>query len=516
MSQISDNNKRIAKNTVYLYFRMLIMVLVSLYTSRIILKTLGVSDFGVYNVMGGIIGMLGYVNTLLSGGTSRFLTIGLGKKDMTRLKLIFSTSFTLCVASSLLILLLGETIGLWFVNTQLNIAPARMEAANWVYQCALFSSALTVIQTIFTASIISHEKMSIYAYMSILDVIFKLSIVFILLWFNFDKLKLYALLMFIVNVIVFSVYYLYCKLNFEEIKVKLSFNKELFKEMFSYSSWNMVGGFSNVLNNYGINVLLNIFFGTIVNASRGVALQVNNLVQQFYSNFQMASRPQIMKYYAQGKIVDMTSLIINNSKYCSLILLCPIIPIFIYVDKLLYIWLGQVPEYSASFVRITLIFTFLSSIDAPVGMGIHAVGKMKLPNCTTAIVNLLIFPLIYLIIKLGANPVVSYSFIVTALPINLCIDLLILKSYIGFPVMTFIRKVLISITYVAMVGAILPIVVSYLLPDTAAMTIIKCIISAVYVAIIIFFLGLSESMRDKVLIKLKIKYKNKVKSAKDD
>lgn len=508
MSQSQDNNKRIAKNTVYLYFRMMVTVLVSLYTSRIILKTLGVSDFGVYNVMGGIIGMLGYINTLLAGGTSRFLTIGLGKNDTPRLKMIFTTSFTLCVSSAFLIILLGETVGLWFVNTHLNIDQARMGAANWVYQCALLSSALTVIQTVFTASIISHEKMSIYAYMSILDVAFKLGIVFMLLWFDFDKLKLYALLMFVVNAIVFSVYYLYCRLNFEEIKLKLSLNRELFKEMFSYSSWNMIGGFSGVLNNYGINILLNIFFGTIVNASRGVALQVNNLVQQFYSNFQMASQPQIMKYYAQGKIADMSHLIVNNSKYCSLILLCPIIPIFIYVDKLLFIWLGQVPEYSASFVRITLIYTFLCSIDAPVGMGIHAVGKMKLPNCTTAIVNFLNFPIVYLVIKLGANPIVSYCFTLTALPVNICIDLLILKRYTGFSILTFIRKALVPIAYIALVGTLLPIAASYFLPDTIIMTILKCVISALYISIVIFFLGLSGNMRNKILIKLKVRHEN--------
>lgn len=505
-NQTSDNNKRIAKNTVYLYFRMMVTVLVSLYTSRVILKTLGVSDFGVYNVMGGIIGMLGYVNSLLAGGTSRFLTIGLGKNDMPKLKLIFSTSFTLCVASAILIMLLGETIGLWFVNTQLNIDPARMEAANWVYQCALLSSALIVVQTVFTASIISHEKMSIYAYMSILDVVFKLGIVFMLLWFDFDKLKLYALLMFLVNAIVFLIYYLYCKVNFEEIKIKLSLNKELFKEMFSYSSWNMIGGFSGVLNNYGINILLNIFFGTIVNASRGVALQVNNLVQQFYSNFQMASQPQIMKYYAQGKIEDMSHLIVNNSKYCSLILLCPIIPIFIYIDQLLYIWLGQVPEYSSSFVRITLIYTFLCSIDAPVGMGIHAVGKMRLPNCTTAIVNFLNFPIVYIVMKLGANPIISYCFTLTALPINICIDLLILRKYTGFSVITFIRKALVPIVYIAAIGALVPIIISFQLPDSVFWIILKCIVSAIYIAIVIFWLGLSKNMRNKILIKMKVKH----------
>lgn len=508
MSQTSDNNKRIAKNTVYLYFRMMVTVLVSLYTSRVILKTLGVSDFGVYNVMGGIIGMLGYVNSLLSGGTSRFLTIGLGKNNMPRLKMIFTTSFTLSVASAVLIILLGETVGLWFVNTQLNIDPARMEAANWVYQCALLSSALTVIQTVFTASIISHEKMSIYAYMSILDVVFKLGIVFMLLWFDFDKLKLYALLMFLVNAIVFSVYYLYCKFNFEEVSIKLSLNRELFKEMFSYSSWNMIGGFSGVLNNYGINILLNIFFGTIVNASRGVALQVNNLVQQFYSNFQMASQPQIMKYFAQGKIGEMSHLIVNNSKYCSLILLCPIIPIFIYVDQLLHIWLGQVPEYSSSFVRITLIYTFLCSIDAPVGMGIHAVGKMKLPNCTTAIVNFMNFPIVYLVMKLGANPIVSYCFTLTALPINICIDLFILRRYTGFSIATFVRKALIPILYISLIGCIIPLVISFLLPNTVIMTILRCIISALYVAVVVFFLGLSKNMKDKILIKMKLKHEN--------
>lgn len=507
-NQTSDNNKRIAKNTVYLYFRMMVTVLVSLYTSRVILKTLGVSDFGVYNVMGGIIGMLGYVNTLLAGGTSRFLTIGLGKNNMSRLKMIFTTSFTLCVISSLLIIILGETVGLWFVNTHLNITPARMEAANWVYQCALLSSALTVIQTVFTASIISHERMSIYAYMSILDVVFKLGIVFMLLWFDFDKLKLYALLMFIVNAIVFSIYYLYCRFHFEEVSVKLSLNKGLFKEMFSYSSWNMIGGFSGVLNNYGVNILLNIFFGTIVNASRGVALQVNNLVQQFYSNFQMASQPQIMKYYAQNKIAEMSHLIVNNSKYCSLILLCPIIPIFIYVDQLLHIWLGQVPEYSSSFVRITLIYTFLCSIDAPVGMGIHAVGKMRLPNCTTAIVNFMNFPIVYLVMKLGANPIVSYCFTLTALPINICIDLFILRSYTGFSIRNFVRKALIPIIYISLIGCVAPFAMSFLLPNTVIMTILKCIVSALYVAVVIFFLGLSKNMKNKILIKLKVKHGN--------
>lgn len=213
-----------------------------------------------------------------------------------------------------------------------------------------------------------------------------------------------------------------------------------------------------------------------------------------------------MKYYAQGKIEDMSHLIVNNSKYCSLILLCPIIPIFIYIDQLLYIWLGQVPEYSSSFVRITLIYTFLCSIDAPVGMGIHAVGKMRLPNCTTAIVNFLNFPIVYIVMKLGANPIISYCFTLTALPINICIDLLILRKYTGFSVKTFIRKALIPIFYIAAVGALIPIVISFQLPNSVIWTILKCIVSAIYIAIVIFWLGLSKNMRNKILIKMKVKH----------
>lgn len=204
----------------------------------------------------------------------------------------------------------------------------------------------------------------------------------------------------------------------------------------------------------------------------------------------------------------MSHLIVNNSKYCSLILLCPIIPIFIYVEQLLHIWLGQVPEYSSSFVRITLIYTFLCSIDAPIGMGIHAVGKMKLPNCTTAIVNFLNFPIVYLAIKLGANPIVSYCFTLTALPINICIDLFILRSYTGFSVVTFVRKALIPIIYISLIGGVVPLAISFMLPNTIILTIVKCIISALYVAVVIFFLGLSKRMQNKILMKLKLKHGN--------
>lgn len=327
-----DNNKRIAKNTIYLYLRMLLTMSVGIYTSRIVLKTLGVSDFGVYNVMGGVIGMLGYVNTLLAGGTSRFLTIGLGEGNPAKLKLTFSTTFVLTMLTAGLVIVLGETIGLWFVNNYLNIAENRMEAANWVYQCALISSALTITQSPFTASVISHEKMSIYAYMSILDALMKLGIVYMLLAFDFDKLKLYAFLMLVVNFIDIVIYRTYCIRKFAECAFSLKFDTDTFKKMFNFSGWNMLGSLSAVLMNQGVSIILNIFFGTVINAAKGVSNQVNNIVQQLYSNFQLAARPQIMKYYAQRQYDEMFKLMTNASKYCAFLLLCIIVPLLINIS----------------------------------------------------------------------------------------------------------------------------------------------------------------------------------------
>lgn len=246
MGDYSSNNKRLAKNTLFLYLRMILTMAIGLYTSRIVLKTLGVSDYGVYNVTGGLITLLAYVNTILAGGTSRFLTIALGQKDLAKLKLTFSTTVTLSLVSSVIVLVLGETVGLWFVNTHLNIDSSRMEAANWVYQCALLSATLTITQMPFSASLISHERMNVYAYMSILDVIMKLLIVYVLLFFNVDKLKLYATLMLCVNFLNILIYRWYCIKRFEECSMQFGFDKNLFKNMFAYSSWNMIGSLSTI------------------------------------------------------------------------------------------------------------------------------------------------------------------------------------------------------------------------------------------------------------------------------
>lgn len=499
----TSNNKRIAKNTVYLYIRMFISMMVGFYTTRIVLQTLGVSDYGIYNVMGGVIGMLNYVNTLLSGGTSRFLTIALGRGDQKELYETFAMGNTLGLVASLLILLLGETLGLWFMVTQLNIDPLRMEAAKWVYQCALFSCCLTVIQTPYTASIISHERMNIYAFMSIFDVTMKLCIVFMLTWIDFDKLKLYAVLMFLIQLLNTVIYRFICFKLFQETTFHLRFDNSKFKEMISYSGWNMVGAFSNILNNYGLNILLNIFFGTMVNAARGIAMQVSNIVQQFYTNFQMASRPQIIKYYAQGDAHGMSQLICNSSKYCSLMLLCLIIPIAFNIKDFLNLWLGQEPPYTVWFIRLIMLQILYQSIDMPIGMGIHAVGRMKLPNLTAAFFYLSVFPITWLALKMGAGPIAGYCVYLIFTPFILLIDILILRSYAGFSIRLFFVKVLIPVTSISIGGSLASLlIVSLFQQDGFLFFIIKSGLSFIFTFIFVWIWGLTPSIRNTIITKI--------------
>lgn len=477
---------------------MLVTMSIGIYTSRIVLKTLGVSDFGVYNVMGGVIGMLGYVNTLLAGGTSRFLTIGLGENNPFKLHLTFSTTFVLTMITAGIVLVLGETVGLWFVNNYLNIAQDRMEAANWVYQCALISSALTITQSPFTASVISHEKMSIYAYMSILDAMMKLGIVYMLLVFEMDKLKLYAFLMLMVNLVDIIIYRTYCIHKFAECSFSIKFDMNIFKKMFNFSGWNMFGSLSAVLMNQGVAIILNVFFGTVINAAKGVSNQVNNIVQQLYSNFQLAARPQIMKYYAQHEYDEMFKLMTNASKYCAFLLICIIVPLIINIKGLLHIWLVEVPEYSVAFIRLTLIYLLFRSIDEPLTAGIHAVGKMKLPNLTTAIINMLVFPITWIVCKLGGSPITANIIFVIDAPIILALDLWMLHKFIQFPVKKFLRNSLIPVISAFTISIILPVIIYILTPKGIVSCLLNSVSSFMIVSLCIYFLFLPSHIKNKI------------------
>lgn len=497
MQSEQENNKRIAKNTVYLYLRMVVMMLVSLYTSRIVLDALGVSDYGIYNVMGGIIGMLGYANSLLAGGISRFLTIGLGEGNDNKLRSIFSTTLSITLISSSLVLVLGETIGLWFLNNEMNIPADRMLAANWVYQCALISSCMTIIQSPYAASIISHEKMNVYAYMSLFDAIIKLLIVYLLVIFCYDKLITYAILLLLANILNIVIYRVYCIRQFHECSSqKLSLDKTFFKEMLSYNSWNMVGGLAGVLANHGINIIVNIFFGTVVNAARGIANQVQTLFNTLYGNFQMAANPQLIKYYAQKDMHGMHNLAINTSRYCGYLLLCAVVPAAVNIDGLLGIWLKEVPPYTADFSICCMIYSLSMAIDAPLGNSIHAVGKMKWPNLSTALVNMCVFPMTYIAFSFGGHPAWGYILHICSVLICTGIDLFMVKRFINFPVTRFINNAILPVWGILLLTLVIPIIVrSYIGNDSILATIVSFLIALMTTITIIFFVGLPVEMK---------------------
>lgn len=502
MSVYLDNNKRIAKNTIYLCLRMLVVLLIGLYTSRVVLNTLGVSDYGLHNVVGGFVSLFAFLNGLLSQGTSRFLTINLGKDDKSELKKVFSVCLTIHGILALIVFVFGETIGLWFLNSKMNIDPGRLNAANWVYQFSLFNLFFNILQVPYSASVISHERMSVFAYMSFVDVFLKLAIVYLLVIFDFDKLILFSVLMFFANCINILIYRLYCAFHFEECVFRFGYDRQLFKDISSYVGWNVIGAFAFTLNGQGINLLLNIFFGTIVNAARGIAITVCNLVNQFVNNFQSAVSPQVYKYYANGEISHMNQLICNNSKYSAFLVILISLPVLFETNYLIYLWLGQVPDYVVPFIRLTLLQILIQAMDFPIGGGIHAYGKMKLPNITSSIVYLSIFPVGYFFLKLGASPVILYWVIIFFYPIAWGVDLWILNKYSEFPIYRYFLKVVIPVIRVLLLSSLLPFFLYMFMSPGGKRFVVLSLCTIILTCLIIYQLGLGREARKMIKNKI--------------
>ena len=503
MEGITSNNKRIAKNSIILYFRMIVIMVVTLYTTRVVLRVLGSSDYGIYDVVGGVIGMLGYFNTILSGGVARFLSISIGKGDVNHSRITFALCNTIALIGAIAVLVFGETIGLWFVDTKLNIPPDRHFAAIIVYQCAIASAVLSLIQMPYSAGIIAHEDMSVYGYMAIVDAALKLAIVYLLTVSSSDSLILYGILLFAVNLLGFIIYRTYCAVKYKETTFSLSFNRKELSEILSYSGWTTIGAFAGILNNYGITLLLNIFFGTIVNAARGVSAQINIAVHKIYGTFQTAAKPQIFKYYSQGDIRSMSALICNTSKYSAFLTLMIIIPIGVHIAGVLVIWLGKnVPEYTTEMTRCMTIQSLFLATDLPIGTGIQAVGKMKLPNLTSSFLYLIVFPLAYIAFKFGGSPIVGYLVFISCSPLILIVDLLILRNYVGFSIRYYLKTVILPIVKVFLLAMIVPCLLEmFALSNNIWIdTLLKVSASLVYVAIIEFYFGMTSELRNKVLL----------------
>lgn len=496
MTDNSQHNKRIAKNTILLYFRMILTMLVTLYTSRVVLRVLGVDDFGIFNVVGGVVIMFSFLNSAMSSATQRFLSFELGKNNLQGFTRVFSMSINIHALIALIVFLLAETIGLWFVNTHLVIPADRMVAANWVYQCSILAFMVTIMSVPYNASIIAHERMGAFAYISILEVVLKLGIVFLLEWLAFDKLKLYAVLILLVAVIIRIVYSIYCKLKLQGCKYIWVKDKALFKQLSSFAGWNLWGNLAAVGMDQGVNILLNIFFGPIVNAARGIAYQVGAAVRMFYTNFQLAVNPQITKSYAAKDLDRTHMLMFQSSKYSFFLMLILSIPLLFETEFVLQLWLGQVPEYTVWFVRLVLISGLIDCLSGSLMAGAQASGRVKVYQSVVGGLLLLIAPISYIMLKYYESPLVPFVVAICFSVITLIVRLMIIYKLVNFSIGTFVKKVIIPCFCVILLSLPVFFLVSTCLTPSIWRFVIDLLLVLFIVPIMIWFVGMSKKEKD--------------------
>lgn len=503
MGDVAENNKRIAKNTLVLYVRMIFMLLINLYTSRVVLSALGVEDFGIYNVVGGIVAFLSFVNSAMSTGTQRFLTFEIGRGNNERLHTVFITSVYIHFLIVLLIIVLSETLGIWFLNNRMVIPEDRIIAANWVFQTSVLSACVMFVSVPYNATIIAHERMNVFAVVSILDAVLKLGITILLLVVTADRLIVYGILILSVQIIIRTIYGIYCRRNFTETKVILMWDKNVFKEMLSFSVWNLWGSASHMAMNQGQNIILNLYFGPIVNAAKGIANQVQTAVLQLATNFQTAINPQIIKSYSSGNFDYMHSLVYRASRFSFCLLLCVCLPVLIETEALLQLWLKEIPEYSVIFVRLMIFSSLINSLANPLMTSAQATGKVKLYQSLVGGVLLMILPTSYLVLKLGGEPYSVFIVEIILCAVAFGVRLIIVRSLVNISLSKYFTNVILRSLLLTMLSIILPLVFKNILKASLLSTLIICFISAVSVIVFSFLVAMTTSERLSILKNLK-------------
>lgn len=453
---VAENNKRIAKNTSLLYIRMIVVMCIQLYTSRVILNALGISDYGLYNVIGGLVVMFSSLNMSLGSSTSRFFTVELAKDDKSALNKVFSTAMAIHITMAFIVFILAETIGLWFFYEKMVIPPDRISASMWVFQLSLVSSMFSITQVPYNAAIIAHERMNIIAYVGIGEAISKLLIAYLISFSPIDKLIIYALLIFMVQLTVMMTYRFYCTKHFSETNFKFQRDSSLYKSMLSYSLYDTVGCMSVMAQGQGLNMVLNVFCGTVVNAARAISYQIQAAVSQFASNFMTAVNPQIIKYYTQGNMKDMMQLVRRASIFSFAVLYMIILPVSLEIDYLLELWLGEYPPYTSSFVVIILINELLNAFRKPRITIFHACGHIKLSNIITGGILCLALPLGYILMKLGYPPTsVFWGMLLTTILADFT-NMILLKRYINYSMIDFWKNVHLRCLFISISVSIFP------------------------------------------------------------
>lgn len=495
----TSTNRTIAKNTLFLYFRMLFTMCIGIYMSRVVLQALGASDFGVYSVVGGFVTMLTFLNSAFVSATQRFMSFSIGKQEKTELHRLFCTSVMTLFFIALLIVIVAETFGVWFINNQLVIPPDRLTNAHYVFQLSLLTMVMTIISVPYNSAIVAHEHMHVYAYISIMEACMKLGVTFLIVRSPFDRLVTYAFLLMIVSVIVRLCYTIYCKHHFEECKFSVIFDKTKFKEMTTYAFWVTIGSLGFSFKDQFSNIILNSFFGTTINAARGLAAHASAMLSTFASNFFMAITPQITKQYATGNIEACKKLVFAGAKFTFFLFSFLVIPVYINADYLLALWLGEVPEYTCDFLKITLLSTLIGTISQSTTAGIQATGKMKIFQIGISIIMLAELPIAYIILKMGYPPHFALMPAFATQMMGIIFRYAVLRHYVKEFCM---RQYLVGIVlraYIVFAVAFLPSLwLLHQLTGTFTLMLLSSTISTIILFCAIYILGLSHAEKELI------------------
>lgn len=505
-----STNSTIARNTIFLYFRMMFTMIVSLYTSRVILQTLGINDFGIYQTVAGVVTMLSFMNNALSTGTSRFLTFELGTGDNEKLRRTFSSVLSVHICLALIIGLLAETIGLWFVYNKLIIPPDRLDAAVFAYHISILTCVITITQVPYNASIISHEKMNIYAYMSIVEVSLKLTIVYLLLITSSDKLKLYALLLCFIQVGIALFYRYYCIKHYNETKYIFIWDKEIVKRVLGYSGWNLFSNASQALNNQGATILINMFFTPSVVAARAIANQVNMAANQFISNFRTAANPQIVKRYAMEDYEGSKRLLLSSTKFSYYLMLVLSLPVCLVAEPLLNLWLGVVPDYAVIFLKLTIVTSLFQVFDTSFYTALYAKGKIRQNAMMSLSLGFCIFLIVYVMFKFGFSPVsLAWALLFLYAILGLVVKPVLIIKIVDYTWKD-IFSVFIPCLKVTTIATPIPILLyflkDYYVSNIYIQFVVLVFVSVICVILAVWIFGISKSMRIKVSGMIRKKY----------
>ena len=495
----TSNKKRLAKNTLLLYIRTIIVMCVSLFTSREVLRILGVEDYGIYNVVGGFVTMFSLISGSLSSAISRFITYELGKKEDQKLNEVFCTSVNIQIILSVIVIIAAEIFGVWFLNTQMNIPEPRMEVANWLLQFSIITFVVNLISIPYNASIIAHEDMNVFAYISLLEAGLKLVILYLLIISPFDKLASYGFYLVLVSLLIRLIYGIYCKRRYQECHYRVIVDKLIMKKMFHYAGWNVVGASPYMFNTNGIDLISNIFFGVHVNAARGIALQASNAVRQFVYNFTTALNPQIIKTYAAGEREECFSTVNMGAKFSSYMMLFFAVPLIIDADCVLYLWLNTVTEHTSLFFRLSMISIIMEMPCTTLATLAISTDNVRKYFIWMGVWSGLIFPISFLCFYLGAPAFTSYVVYIIMYFLMIFLRLILLRETVQFPIARFFSQVLFPIFRVMIFAFSMPLLVWYFLDESFVRLVMITIVSSLSIVIGVYFMGLLPNEKNTIV-----------------